>query len=81
MPVAYAFDLLGGDIGHWWTLTKWFSALSLVWGLRTWSRGYVCREEKELAGKTYILTVRANSNRERPTLCAPRAHHCMRLSP
>ncbi|GAA5984745.1 hypothetical protein JCM10908_003482 [Rhodotorula pacifica] len=55
MPVAFAFDVLGSDSG-WWTLTKWLTALSLVWGLRTWSRGYVCREQKELAGKTYILT-------------------------
>lgn len=65
MPVAYAFDVLGGDSG-WWTLTKWLAVLSVIWGLRTWSKGYRCREQKELAGKTYLLTVRAHP--------PPRAH-------
>lgn len=57
MPAAYAFDLLGRDDG-WRTLASGLAALSLVWAIRTWSKGYVLREHKELAGKTFLLTVR-----------------------
>ncbi|GAA6015333.1 hypothetical protein JCM8202_002429 [Rhodotorula sphaerocarpa] len=55
MPAAYAFDLLGRDDG-WRTLAFGLAALSLVWAIRTWSKGYVLREHKELAGKTLLLT-------------------------
>lgn len=41
------------------TLAVWGSLAALVVGLRTWSKGYVCQEERGLAGKTFLLTVRS----------------------
>lgn len=32
--------------------------IALVGAVRTWSKGYVCVEERQLAGRTFILTVR-----------------------
>ncbi|KAK4329668.1 Peptidase M50B-like-domain containing protein [Rhodotorula toruloides] len=44
------------------TLAFWGSLVTLVVGLRAWSKGYVCKEERGLAGKSFLLT---------PTLSAP----------
>ncbi|EGU11104.1 RNA binding protein [Rhodotorula toruloides ATCC 204091] len=38
------------------TLAFWGSLAALVVGLRAWSKGYVCKEERGLAGKTFLLT-------------------------
>ncbi|CDR35513.1 hypothetical protein NBRC10512_006432 [Rhodotorula toruloides] len=38
------------------TLALWGSLAALVVGLRAWSKGYVCKEERGLAGKTFLLT-------------------------
>ncbi|KAJ8292094.1 60S ribosomal protein L18-B [Rhodotorula toruloides] len=39
------------------TLALWGSLAALVVGLRAWSKGYVCKEERGLAAKTFLLTV------------------------
>ncbi|GAA6049184.1 hypothetical protein JCM3770_003298 [Rhodotorula araucariae] len=39
-----------------YTVAKWGAVLVLVASLRAWSRGYVCKEDRELAGKTYIIS-------------------------
>ncbi|PRQ72311.1 hypothetical protein AAT19DRAFT_9650 [Rhodotorula toruloides] len=38
------------------TLAFWGSLVTLVVGLRAWSKGYVCKEERGLAGKSFLLT-------------------------
>ncbi|KAL7338764.1 hypothetical protein BJY59DRAFT_700463 [Rhodotorula toruloides] len=38
------------------TLALWGSLAALVVGLRAWSKGYVCKEERGLAAKTFLLT-------------------------
>ncbi|GAA6049260.1 hypothetical protein NBRC10513_005744 [Rhodotorula toruloides] len=39
------------------TLAFWGSLVTLVVGLRAWSKGYVCKEERGLAGKSFLLTL------------------------
>ncbi|GAA6023404.1 hypothetical protein JCM11491_006460 [Sporobolomyces phaffii] len=55
MPLPIAIHALNSsDVV--WQLTKWGGALTAALSVRSWSRGYVCHEDKELAGKTYMLS-------------------------
>ncbi|GAA5865931.1 hypothetical protein JCM1840_006305 [Sporobolomyces johnsonii] len=38
------------------TLAKWGGLPAAVLVVRSWAKGYVCREDRNLAGKTFILT-------------------------
>ncbi|GAA5945031.1 uncharacterized protein JCM15063_000004 [Sporobolomyces koalae] len=54
MPLPIAIHALtSSDIV--WQLTKWSGIATAALSVRSWSKGYVCREEKELAGKTYMI--------------------------
>jgi len=56
MPLPIAIHALASsDIV--WQFTKYGTALTAALSIRSWSKGYVCSEEKELAGKTYMLSV------------------------
>ncbi|GAA5995250.1 putative oxidoreductase [Rhodotorula paludigena] len=57
MPLASLSHYLSLDspTAGLYTLAKWGSLAALVLAIRTWSRGFVCREERKLAGKTYLL--------------------------
>ncbi|GAA5900794.1 uncharacterized protein JCM6883_004656 [Sporobolomyces salmoneus] len=54
LPVAIHAALNYSDLV--WQLTKWGGAITTALTVRSYSKGYVCCEEKELAGKTYMLS-------------------------
>ncbi|GAA5948298.1 hypothetical protein JCM3765_001359 [Sporobolomyces pararoseus] len=53
LPVAIHAALNYSDLV--WQLTKWGGAITTALTIRSYTKGYVCCEEKELAGKTYML--------------------------
>ncbi|BGP43039.1 hypothetical protein JCM10449v2_007054 [Rhodotorula kratochvilovae] len=57
MPLASFAHYLssGSPTEGLYTVAKWGALLAVVASLRAWSKGYVCKEERELAGKTYII--------------------------
>jgi hypothetical protein len=55
LPVAIHAALTYSDLV--WKLTKWGGAVAAALTVRSYTKGYVCCEEKELAGKTYMLAV------------------------
>ncbi|GAA5879872.1 hypothetical protein JCM16303_004379 [Sporobolomyces ruberrimus] len=55
MPLPIAIHALTSS-DFVWQLTKWGGILTTALSIRSWSKGYVCIEERELAGKTYMLS-------------------------